>query len=64
MKGGFALYAYHEFFNEYEFSAGDDAKLIQAWAGMHSRDLSKFQIVRVGVMGRGAYSSGTWYDLK
>jgi hypothetical protein len=63
-KGGYTLYAYHEFFNEYEFSAGDFAHDVQKWIRENGAKLRKAGIVKVGVHGTGPYSSGVWYSTK
>lgn len=31
MKGGYALWATHEFFTQYSFSSGNDASVVQEW---------------------------------
>ena len=64
MKGGYALWAVHEFFNQYSFSAGNDARVVSQWIDENRNDLNKVGIVRVGLMGKGPYASWCYYDLK
>jgi hypothetical protein len=61
--GGYSLMAYHDFFSEYTFSAGEDAREIQAFVYRHHEALKTNKIKRVGVWGTGPYSSGTWYNV-
>jgi hypothetical protein len=63
-KGGYALWATHEFFTQYTFSAGDDAPQVSAWIDRNREALGQAGIVRVGVMGRGPYASWSYFDLR
>jgi hypothetical protein len=62
-KGGYTLWGYHEFFTEYTFSAGSDGPAVQEWIRANSAALRDAGIVRVGVHGRGAYASSTWFAV-
>ena len=64
IKGGYALWATHEYFSQYTFSIGPDAKVVQEWIGENRTELLDAEIVRVGVMGRGGFSSYAWFDVK
>lgn len=64
IKGGYALWATHEYFSQYTFALGDDAKLVQQWITDNEARLKKAEIVRVGVMGRGSYASWNYFDLR
>jgi double zinc ribbon protein len=61
---GFALWAIHEFFGQYEFSAGNDAHVVQLWINQNKQALERTGIVRVGLMGKGAYAGSSYFDLK
>ena len=63
-KGGFALWATHEFFSQYSLSSGDDANVIQEWISRNGGKLEDADVVRVGLMGRGSYASSVWFDVK
>lgn len=63
-KGGYALWATHEFFTQYTFSAGDDAHQVSAWVGRNREELEQAGIVRVGVMGEGPYASWSYFDVR
>ncbi|HEV2704947.1 MAG TPA: hypothetical protein VGV59_03425 [Pyrinomonadaceae bacterium] len=63
-KGGYALWATHEFFSQYTFSAGDEARLVSDWMDRHRADLKASGIVRVGVMGEGPYASYVSFEVK
>lgn len=63
MKKGYALWATHEFFTQYSLSAGSDARVIQAWIVENYEDLKKAGIVRVGLMGKGEYGTGSHFNL-
>lgn len=63
VKGGYAIWATHEFFTRYSFSAGNDADIVQAWINRNRQDLKDCNIVRVGLMGTGPFSSYTYFDL-
>jgi hypothetical protein len=64
IKGGYALWAVHEFFTQYTFSAGDDAHIVSRWIDDHRSDLKEANVIRVGVMGKGPYASYCWFDIK
>lgn len=64
LKGGFALWATHDFFSQYTFKIGDDAKIVSNWIDENYADLKRAKIVRVGVMGEGAYASWAYFDIK
>jgi hypothetical protein len=63
-KGGFALWATHDFFSQYSLSSGDDSAVIQEWISRNRRRLGDAGIVRVGLMGKGPYSSWVYFDVK
>jgi hypothetical protein len=60
---GYALYATHEFFTQYSFSAGEFGKEVSNWIDMFRDHLRKAGFVRVRVWGKGEYSSGAWFNL-
>jgi hypothetical protein len=62
-KTGYALWATHEFFTQYSFSAGDDAKIVLKWIDSNRANLVDAQIVRVGLLGKGPYASSCWLDM-
>lgn len=64
MKGGYALWAVHDYFSRYTFSIGSDAKVVQAWIDENRTELHNAEIVRVGVMGRGGFASYCWFDVR
>jgi hypothetical protein len=64
IKGGYALWATHEYFSQYTFALGDDAKFVQRWITDNEARLREAEIVRVGVMGRGSYASRNYFDLR
>ena len=64
VKGGYALWATHEYFSQYTFTIGNDAKVVQAWITSNEARLKEAGIVRVGVMGRGSYASWGYFDLR
>ena len=63
-KGGYALWATHEFFTQYSFSSGNDASVVQEWIGRNRGKLADAGIVRVGLMGRGGFASYCYFDIK
>lgn len=63
-KGGFALWATHDFFSQYSLSSGNDAAVIQEWISRNREKLGDAGIVRVGLMGKGPYSSWVYFDVK
>lgn len=63
-KGGFALWATHEFFTRYSLSSGDDASVIQEWISRNREKLEEAGIVRVGLMGNGSFASWVYFDIK
>lgn len=63
-KGGYALWATHDFFSQYSLSSGDDAKVIQEWIYRNQLRLEDAEVVRVGLMGRGPYSSWVYFNVK
>ena len=60
---GFGIYAAHEFFSQYSFSAGDEARITQTWISENRDDLRTAGVVQVGLMGKGPYSSRCWLEL-
>lgn len=64
INGGYALWATHEFFTQYTFSAGSEAREVNAWIDANRTELNEAGIIRVGVMGRGGFASSSWFDLK
>jgi hypothetical protein len=64
IKGGYALWATHEYFSQYTFSIGPNAKIVQEWIGENRTELLDAEIVRVGVMGRGGFSGYTYFDVR
>lgn len=64
IRGGYALWATHEFFTQYSFSSGNDASVVQEWIGRNRGKLADAQIVRVGLMGRGGFASYCYFDIK
>ena len=64
VKGGYALYAYHDFFSEFTFSVGDDAKAVATFTNVYQDDLRQAKIVRVGVSGKGEFASGKYFEVK
>lgn len=63
-RGGYALWATHEFFTQYSFSSGDDASLVQEWIVRNRDRLGDAEIVRVGLMGQGEFASWCYFDVK
>jgi hypothetical protein len=63
-KGGYALWATHDFFTQYTFSSGDEAKLVSQWIDLHYDNLKGAGVRRVGVMGTGSYASSVWFEVK
>jgi hypothetical protein len=63
-KGGYALWATHEYFNRYTFSIGPAAPVVSAWIAAHREELLAARIVRVGVMGRDSYDGYCYFDVK
>lgn len=63
IKGGYALWATHEYFSQFTFSIGSDAKVVQEWISANNGKLRQANIVRVGVMGRGSYPTWTYFDV-
>jgi hypothetical protein len=61
---GYAIFVQHEFFSQYSFSAGDEAKLTSAWIAQNRDALEMANVVKVGLMGKGPYSSSCWLELK
>lgn len=64
IKGGYALWATHEYFSQYTLSIGNDAHVITAWIDSHRGELKEAGVVRVGVMGRNSFASWSYFDLK
>jgi len=64
MKGGYALWAVHDYFSQYTFSIGPDAKIVQKWIEDNRMELVNAEIVRVGVMGRGGFASWAYFDVR
>ncbi len=64
MKGGYALWGVHDYFSQFSFSIGPDGKLVEEWVGNNREKLLEAGIVRVGVMGRGGYSSWAYFDVR
>ena len=62
-KGGYTLYAYHSFFNQYQFQIGSFGKEVSAWIDKNYSTLKLAKITRVGVHGTGPYASYTYYDV-
>jgi hypothetical protein len=63
VKGGYALWGTHEYFTRYTFTIGDTGPAVSKWIDEHRRALEDAGIVRVGVMGRGPFSSWNYFDL-
>ncbi len=63
IKGGYALWAQHEYFGQYTLSIGETAKVIQDWMGVNIGDLREAKIVRVGVMSAGGYGGYSYFDV-
>jgi hypothetical protein len=64
VKGGYAIWAVHEFFSQFTLSMGGDAKTAQAWISTNYSDLKKTQIRQVGFWGSGAYGSRCWLTIE
>lgn len=62
IKGGYALWAVHEYFTANTFSIGDDAKLVQAWIARSRPELYRAGITRVGLQSARSYGS-CYFDL-
>jgi hypothetical protein len=62
-KGGYALWATHQFFSNYTFAVGNDAQIVWGWINANRAELKSVQIVKVGVMGEGPYSSYAGYKV-
>lgn len=63
-RSGYTLFAYHSFFNQYQFQIGDFGKEVQAWTNKNYATLKLAKITRVGVYGTGPYASGTYYEVR
>lgn len=64
VKGGYALWATHEYFSQFTFSIGGNGPLVSKWIDENHNTLSDAEIVRVGVMGRGSYAGSVWFDVR
>jgi hypothetical protein len=64
-KGGYALWATHDFFGRYTFSAGRQARVIGQWIYENTARLKKAEINKVGVMSneRSLGDSSCWFDV-
>lgn len=60
VKGGYAIWAVHEFFSQYTLSVGDDAKIASAWWPSNYEELRRTYVVQVGFWGSGAFGSRCW----
>jgi predicted nucleic acid-binding Zn ribbon protein len=63
VKGGYAIWAVHEFFSQYTLSVGNDAKIASAWISSNQTDLETTHIVQVGFWGSGAFGSRCWLTV-
>ncbi|MGH7801596.1 MAG: zinc ribbon domain-containing protein [Thermodesulfobacteriota bacterium] len=63
IKKGYALWATHDFFSQYSLSMGSDAHVIEVWINENRANLMKAGIVQVGLMGKGEYATGSYFDL-
>lgn len=62
-KGGYAIWATHEFFTQYAFSTGDEGPSTQRFIQNNYEALKKAKVVRVGLMGSGPYSSYCYFNV-
>jgi hypothetical protein len=62
-KHGFALWGMHEYFSEYTFSIGDDAKVVSAWISTNRSELQKAGILRVGVKSKEGWGGSCWFEV-
>ncbi len=62
-KGGYALWARHEYFGAYTLSIGDTAKVIQMFIDATMPDLIKGKIVKVGVQSSAGYGGSSWLNI-
>jgi hypothetical protein len=64
-KGGYGLWATHEFFGRYTFSAGRQAQVIDQWVFANRVRLRQAEINQVGVMSsdRPFGESSCWFDV-
>lgn len=63
-KGGYALWATHEYFSQYTFTIGDDGPAVEKWINTNHSRLNDAGIVRVGVKGRGSYATWNYFDVR
>jgi hypothetical protein len=64
-KGGYGIWATHEFFGRYTFSAGRQARVIDQWVFANRARLQQAEIKQVGVMSsdRPFGDSSCWFDV-
>lgn len=62
VKGGYAIYAVHDFFTRHQFSIGKDTDIASAFIHANADDIKKLNIVRIGVQSDRGESA--WFDLK
>lgn len=63
VKGGYALFAKHTYFNRYSFDIGDLSQNVSTWIAANRPDLEAAQIIRVGVKDAQGYSGSCWLNL-
>jgi len=64
VKGGYAIWAVHEYFTSSTFSIGEDAKLAQAWISRNHAELKRAGIVRVGVQNTSGWLGSCWFEVQ
>ncbi|MCI0391005.1 MAG: hypothetical protein MOB07_19850 [Acidobacteria bacterium] len=63
-KGGYALFASHEYFGRYTFSIGGNAKVVEEWIAKNRNALYHAKIVRVGVRDKQGYGGSIWFNIE
>ncbi|HXU34849.1 MAG TPA: hypothetical protein VN937_00530, partial [Blastocatellia bacterium] len=63
VKGGYAIWAIHTYFNEYSFKIGSDAQITSAWIGANWSSLHDANIVQVGLKSDDGYEGSCWLKV-
>lgn len=63
VKGGYAIWAVHDFFSQYTLSMGGDAQVVKIWIVSNRADLKKAQITQVGFLGSGGFGTSCWIAI-
>jgi len=63
-KGGYALFASHEYFGRYTFSIGGTSKVLEEWIDNNRNALHHAKIVRVGVRDKQDYGGSVWFNVE